>query len=411
MVDPKFNNNNHLIEDLKEEEDNSSEKNVISEAISGFRKKKSSSSDPFKEKMMKNLLIVAVVAVVLILILFFFSSFLSGKKSYSDVEDIMIQSAKKYYQKNENMLPKITGGTVEVSAQKLINQKYMKEFKTYLKNESCSGKVVVENNDDQYVYIPYLDCGDSYKTTELYRKITDSKNIVSSGNGLYVSGNEHVFKGENLANYVSIREQNWRIVKVTANNEIVLVKDDQINNTLSVVWDNRYNSDKGYSIGINDFSISRIKDSLNEIYEDKEGKTFSQDIKNHVISHAFCIGKRAKNTLGSDSSSECSLQTEPLKVGLLSVSDYMNASLDSGCTSTVSKSCQNYNYLVNKDLDWWLLTATNENSYQVYYVTASGIVELSNASSFKKIRPVIYLNSKTMFQSGDGTKENPYLIK
>lgn len=405
MVDPKFTNNNHLINDLKEED------NSVSEAVQNYRNQKGKKSDPLKEKMMKRLLIIAIVAVVLILALFFLSSFVSGNKSYSEVENIMIQSAKKYYEKNASLLPKISGGTVEVSAEKLIEEKYMKAFKTYLKKDQCSGKVVVEKQDQQYIYIPYLNCGESYQTIELYRKVIDSNPVVSTGSGLYVNGNEYVFKGEKISNYVSIQDENWRIVKITADREVVLIKQDKISDSMSVAWDNRYNSDRGYAVGINDFSISRIRDTLKKVYEDQNGKVFSQSVKNHIVDHAFCVGKRLKNTLGSDFSSECSVTSDPLKVGLLSVSDYMNASLDSNCNSTLSMSCQNYNYLVNGDFSWWLLTANSENNYQAYYVTEGGVVGLSNASSFKKIRPVIYLDDKTMFASGDGTKDYPYLIK
>ena len=102
----------------------------------------------------------------IVLILFIFSS-MGGKKSYSDVEDIMIKAATKYYRANENLLPKTTGGVVEVSAKKLANLNYMNDVSRYIKKSSCSGKVVVENNDDNYIYVPYLDCGDTYKTTEL----------------------------------------------------------------------------------------------------------------------------------------------------------------------------------------------------------------------------------------------------
>ena len=32
----------------------------------------------------------------------------------------------------------------------------MKDLEKYIKKASCNGKVVVENNDDNYIYIPYL---------------------------------------------------------------------------------------------------------------------------------------------------------------------------------------------------------------------------------------------------------------
>lgn len=399
------NDQNNLMEELKEEQENNTS-NVIQEAISKYRNN-SRSDNELKDKLMKYLLIIAIVAVVIIVILFVFSNIANGKKTYSDVEDIMINASKKYYTDNSSSLPKSNGGTVEVSVQNLVNNKYMKSLDKYIKNTSCTGKVVVENNDDNYIYIPYLDCGSTYKTTELYRKVTDKENIVTSGNGLYSYSDGYVFRGDNVNNYVSINDALWRIVKVTTDNEVVLTKQDK-GISISQPWDDRYNTDKGYNVGINDFNVSRLKDTLNSLYDDKEANLFSDDIKGHITSHNLCIGKRGYN---DNQGNECSVQSESMKLGLLTVSDYIRASLDGSCVSAASESCQNYNYLVNEEYDWWLLTASNENTYQAYYVNNYGKVDISNTSSGKKIRPVIYLNSKTMFTSGTGSSTDPYKIK
>ena len=148
-MDPKFNNNNHLIDDLKNE-DNDNVEIEVSKVVSSFANRKN--SDPLKEKMMKNLFKIAIATIVIVLLLFIFSIITSRNKSYSDIEDIMKRSAERYYSANKNLLPKATGGTVEVSAQKLANLNYMKDLSSY-KKETCSGKVVVENNDDDYIYV------------------------------------------------------------------------------------------------------------------------------------------------------------------------------------------------------------------------------------------------------------------
>ncbi len=407
MLNPKFNNNNHLINDLKE--NSTEEDNPISHAIQGFTSKNNESNGSFKKKMMKNLFIIAIITFLIVILLFVFSSF-GGKKSYSDVEDIMIKSATKYYNENQSLLPKTTGGIVEISAKKLANLNYMRELERYLKSATCSGKVVVENNDDHYIYVPYLDCGDAYKTTELYRKITDSRNLVTTGDGLYSSSGNYIFRGENVNNYVSIGEHLWRVVKVTKDNEVVLIKNDDISYETSS-WDNRYNATIRYKAGINDFSISRIHDKLEKIYQDPKNELFTKEVKDHMISHNYCIGKRDKKATGSDHSIECSLLSEPLKVGLLTTSEYMYASLDSGCTYTTSSSCQNYNYLANKNSAWWLITASQEDSYHAYYITNGGVIKSDNTSSYYAIRPLIYLNSRTMFKDGEGSLEKPYTLK
>lgn len=394
-MNPNNINNNQLIEKLKEDDNKSN-----------FKK-----NDVLKEMMLKRLFKLAIFTVIFVIIIFILSLFITGRKTYEEVEVIMKKAAVKYYQENNNNLPKVTGNTVEVSAKKLSNLKYMRDISKYIKKDSCTGKVVVENNDDSYIYIPYLDCGENYKTTELFREITNNKNIVTSGSGLYSNNGEYIFKGDNTNNYLSINNKLWRIVKINANNEIGLILQDSTSYS-SYPWDNRYNIDKKYNVGINDFAVSRIKDSLDKLYEREDDKAlFTKQDKEYLVFHNYCISKKDKNDNTIDSDSSCSEFSDKMKVGLLTVSEFMNASLDASCVNPVSKSCQNYNYLVNKDISWWLITASSSSSYEAYSVSTGGVIETTNTSIYKKLRPVIYLNSKTMYKSGDGSKENPYLIK
>ena len=99
------------------------------------------------------------------------------------------------------------------------------------------------------------------------------------------------------------------------------------------------------------------------------------------------------------------------KLGLLTVSDYINASMDSNCTTATSRACQNYNYLAI-DTSWWLGTAVNEETNsEVFMVNSNGTVESTSASNYAYIRPVVYLNSRVLYASGKGTEENPYKIR
>jgi hypothetical protein len=380
-------------------------KNAISDAISKYRPNISGSSFDSNDKKMKFFLVLAIIAVLVVVLLLLLSS---GSKvtNYSDIEDIMVKTAQNYYKTNNNLLPKTNGGSVEVSAQKLINANLMADFSKYSKS-SCRGKVVVYNNDDNYVYVPYLDCGEAYKTEELYRTLTKSDKIVTTGNGIYNYSGEYLFRGDNVDNYVSINDKLWRVVKVTNDNLVELIYANAA--TISYPFDDRYNVEKGYAIGNNDFKVSRINDTLKIISEDKvKNETFFDDtVKNHMVSHVYCLDRIDNNYRPSN----CSSYSEPMKVGLITVSEYMNASLDTNCNVISSKSCQNYNYLVNKNYSFWTMNASNQNSYQVYYIEDNGTIYLSNAVSYKRIRPVIYLDSTTMYKSGSGTLEDPYIIK
>lgn len=401
MIDPKKNNNDQIVEALKDEDD-------MKEEI--YAKK----NDEFllKQRMKKLILIIIMFTVFILVIIWLLSLTRSGNRSFADVENIMSKAAESYYADNKSLLPKADKGTNEVSLQKLINLEYMKELEKYSsKATSCSGKVVVENNDDQYVYVPYLDCGSSYKTAELFRKVTSSSNIVTSDAGLYFMNGEYVFRGDNVNNYVKLSKGLFRIVKITSENKILLIP--EFEDYYYDVWDDRYNTDLGYSAGINDYRLSRMKDFLLDIYNGtiNDPLLLSDTDKQKLTTYSLCIGKRSKGETNNTGEVECADKLDNQMIGLLTVNDYINASTDANCTSTTSRSCQNYNYLKLKDNTFWLMTASNENTATVYYVNNEGYIAESNASSLSRIRPTIMLNNNVMIKSGKGTESDPFILK
>ena len=93
---------------------------------------------------------------------------------------------------------------------------------------------------------------------------------------------------------------------------------------------------------------------------------------------------------------------------IITVNDYMNASLDSACSTTNIKNCQNYNFL---NLNGWTITAKNTDNLYVYYVNnEEGIVE-SKGYIGKAMRTIIALRNDTLLVSGTGTEIDPYIIK
>lgn len=398
-------NNAELIEALKLDDDEQ------------ITRKPSGSSD-LKGKMRKILMLI-IVFIVLLIVVVWLLSLVSGKKqSYKDIESTMKKAAEKYYSNHKGELPAEDKATSEVSLQKLINGKYMKDISSYKSGSgSCSGKVVVENNDDEYLYISYLDCGEKYTTTELFREITKEENVVTEDSGLYYMNGEYVFRGEDVNNFVKIDENIWRIVKVDKNNEVVLILDEPYVNVKN--WDNRYNTARKMSYGYNDYKKSRLREYNEAIYEaSKNNDTseykkllLSEKMVKYLSGYNLCYGNRAATDSTNDNSIECKNVLENTKVGALTLSDFINASTDPECKTATSKSCQNYNYLITNKKTFWLITGNTVNSYEVYRVNQYGKLESIQASSYSSIRPVIHLNSKTMFNSGTGEEVNPYTIK
>lgn len=392
-----------IVTDEYDEEDDEIEETPSSSS------KKSYSSD----KMTKMMFLVIGAVIVIFLIIMLFMMLFQKSYTYEDIEAIMVQAAESYFAKHPESLP--TGSSsVEISTAELSNAGEMKPLEEYLPDGSiCSGTVNVQKSGSNYLYIPKLNCGELYSTTELYRKVQEDNKTVSSGYGLYNKGGNKVFRGEVVNNYVQLDEMVWRIVKITSGGEMVLITEEFETNSLP--WDDRYNQSVEYQSGINTYSTSRLRESIEHLYELPEDTEeidpfLSNADKAKLVSFNLCTGKRGQDELGSDNASECREVVKDQYMGLLTISDYMSASTDANCKTAASAACQNYNYLVNGE-EWWTVTPIKENTYQAYTVDTDGDIEIKVVNNYANLRPVVHLNSRVLYKGGDGSKENPYTVK
>ena len=374
-----------------------------------------------KKPLFRIAVIISAVLGTLLIILLIASLVTPKTRSFEDIEAIMKQAAKEYYSERKNSLPTEVGDITEVDASSLVAAGKMKDLSEYTgENISCSGRVEVEKTEDSYVYNPFLDCGDDYITIEMYKKIQSDNKPVTAGYGLYAMNGSYVFRGEKVNNYLKLGDTMWRIVKINNDNtttlieaDIALVEMDYV--TKNFPWDDRFNLEKESNVGITNYGPSRIHESINRIYEgdytmesNEDIKILSKEDKEKLAVHDLCIGKRSESDSSKDNSTECKTLLEDKYVGLLTASDYMNASLDSNCKSTTSYSCQNYNYL-NIDRQWWLITTAAENTYTAYAVYQG--IDSKRASSGSGIRLVVRLKNSVFYKSGSGTEEDPYIVK
>ena len=119
-----------------------------------------------------------------------------------------------------------------------------------------------------------------------------------------------------------------------------------------------------------------MKDNLIFLYNNKNEKDgeiyFTEEERNFMADHDFCIGKRSESDTAIFSEADCS-KTESLKVGLINISDYYRASLSEKCKSTSNLDCNNYNYMFNLDRRFQSITyattiASSDNSYSYYLI-------------------------------------------
>ena len=361
-------------------------------------------SKPYIKKILLGILAVIVLIILISLIIPLFKS---EKLTYEGLGSKMKQAAIQYYNNNKELLP-LPNNSIVISYSQLQEKELLKPIEKYITTANCSGEVVVKNNNGNYSYTPYLNCGNEYMTVELYKKVLENNEIVTQRDGLYQIGSAKIFRGEKINNYVSFANKTWRILRIESDNSIKLLLDES---KIKTTWDNRYNSEKRSNVGKNNYNISRLKEKIEELYNDN---TFlSDDDKSKLVSKPICIGNRSKELTTNDGAAECKNTLENQYIGVISLYEYINASIDEKCKNYNNNECQNYNYLTRHadNNNWWTITPVSGSTHEVYSIGSYGTMNISNCSNTNVVRPTIYLSSDVMYSTGNGTAENPYVIK
>lgn len=358
--------------------------------------------NPVAKKAIMGLGIFILVILIIILI----AACSGGKKyTYEEFEAKLIYEAQRYYDAHKDRLPSKDKDTTSLSIQTLIDNKQIRDTTEMTKNKvSCRGSVEVTNNNGYYLYTPMLDCGSNYKSSLLKDELVKDENIVTSGNGLYKTSDGYIFKGDMVNNNLIFNDISYRIMGID-NDGVIKVIDTTKRE--SVVWDDRYNTEKASAMGINDYFTnnlnSRIKDTLEKLYKDDE--VFPSEIKAYFVTNSVCIGKMSVNDTNSNI---CESKLDNQVFSLLTAKDFYIPSLDPNCESN-NKACMNYNYL-SLIGNSWTVTGDKDSTHKVYKISG-GDLELKNASSMSSYKIVAYLDKTVLFSGGDGSEANPYVIK
>lgn len=366
-----------------------------------------------RENILKIIAFIVILTIMIIIFVFVFGRRGTFVKSYSNLELSLVNAARKYTNDNQKLLPNTSDEVSKVNLDTLVNENYIKDiYSIEDKNVKCSGYVEILYKNNDYEYIPYLKCGNLYETKSFASYIKENVNVVTSGDGLYKFNDTYVFRGENPKNYLLLGERLYRIIDIK-DNEIRLISDKRLNTYF--VWDDRYNTEKNSTIGINDYSVSRIKESLEYIGKYnmvKGGKDaiFSPKELEKISTHDICIAKRDLSNGSIDSYNECQKVEPNQKVSLITVSDYARASLDQNCKSIFDKSCVNYNYFSSMNSAFRTVTGVSNNTYQIYAII-DGVATPSRAATSFISNIVIYIDGLSLYSKGDGSYENPYIVR
>ncbi len=349
----------------------------------------------------KKLILISMGIILGILILIIGIVFIlkiTKRYSYEEIERLLVTSTEKYVKTHESELPSINN-PVTIYASTLVEQKLLKDLSKLSKDTNCLGEVTISLNHDSYRFTPKLEC-DHYKSTSLYDTILEKEVLQTTQDGLHQLDDFYVYRGDDVNNYISFAGYTWRIFKFDEEMFYLVLKDTVNNRKISYVFDDRYNEESKSNRGKNNFENSRIADSLNQIYEND-----FKDYHAYMMDMSSCVGSRSEDEDASGIS-ECS-KTFTTPFSLLSVYEYMNASLSTEC-DYASPSCQNYNYLAKTSNRYWLLNGTTENTYDVYSLDGNGKFVLEYATGKKDIRPVLALPTDILYQKGNGTESSPY---
>lgn len=366
------------------------------------------------KKMDKKFLIIIGCIILIPILLLIFLAIIQGcgnrKITYEKYESKMITATEKYI-KDKDMQPQDESETVTVTLSQLVEGEYIKTTEKLLDDSTCDGSVTVrrngssiETNEGGYLnYTVDLKC-DNHSTVHLVDKLLE--NVVTSESGLYKIEDGYVFKGDKVKNYITFFGQDYRIMSVDENGILKLVKaESEIN---SRIWDNKYNTEIGYSYGKNIYKDSDILTQLLSDYNNV--KKISTDAKKHVVAYDSCIGKRSSTDYSINKKIDCSDVLEKQVISLINVSDYAMASTDPDCNSIKSRACKNYNYLSDISLSGWTLNSLTDNTYEIFYLS-DGLIEITNANSYVEYSIVIYIDGNELYTSGNGTSTDPYIIK
>lgn len=358
----------------------------------------------------ENIVKIVTFIVILVAVIIVFSFVFKGKgtskaNTYAQMEENLKVAAEKYANKNTKILPKDEKEQSKINTDTLVNAEYIKELHSIEdENVKCSGYVLINKNEDNYKYVPYLKCGKYYETKTIADYIKSTETIATTDDGLYKYGEKYIYRGENPNNFLKIDEGIYRIIEIDED-ELRIISTIAYKNRS--VWDNRYNIEIDNYKGINDFSKSRLRDNLDLAYN---SDFFSNIERSFFISHDICIGKKNINDESIDGSAECSKKYPNQRLSMIYVSDYMRASIDPNCTSSTSESCSNYNYIDGISSSLETVTAVADNTYQVYRID-SGMAGIIDASKGFSIYPVVYIDKNALYASGNGTEENPYTLR
>lgn len=226
---------------------------------------------------------------------------------------------------------------------------------------------------------------------------TNDEGLISD---LDDSGITYFFRGNTSQNYFFFADKMWRIVRINGDGTVRLILDNEIEvleafNKTAVSY-----NDTAIATTLQDWFVANLFEYESNIAESKfcYDNELSSDGKMYTAYNRIYIAKLP--------SFNCNSDVITSKIGLLSLDEALYAGLGINAYSKT-------NYLYNeKNNNWWTMTSAQliGDNYYPFVVKSDGSISIDiTGSSTNGVRPVINLQSSLKI-TGEGTKENPYII-
>ena len=316
---------------------------------------------------------------------------------------------------------------------------------------NCTGSSATYNQ--QYNRVEISSFNGKYSSCSLnYTDSTSKVNLASyimglsgktQGTGKVVNENGYRYEGKNPNNYIWFNNEYWRIIGVfdsashgqSNKNLVKIIRDDVLD---GLVWDKS---------NTNDWTASSLKSLLNGAYykaQDGTSSGYCYGYSTTVTANCDYTKKGIQSGyrgmianvtwhLGGYSSTSATSSAfygyergtkvysgRPTSttgyIGLMYPSDYGYSVLSSSCTRTTnlgsynSAKCAGQSWLYGKGYEW-TLTPRSSDSNNVFSLRSNGDLINSYAYYGYGSRPVLYLDASVYKIDGDGSLNNPYIVR
>ena len=220
--------------------------------------------------------------------------------------------------------------------------------------------------------------GDTAINTKKIFNVARNNNLETED--LVTYSGEFYYHGNDANNYVTYANRTWRIIKFSREGNVRMVLDDVIGN---LALGNVETS----------FLDSKIMTWLNKEENIEHSGKFESILTNkdtHLVKSDICL-----DSLDEIKKTNCVNINKDYYVTLPSVLDYL---ITGDKNSFINDN--NFIYLEDMTSDLKAYILNNENA-----------ISTTDTSNIYGIKPVITLNSNVEVISGDGSKENPYIIE